>query len=57
MYAQADLAFNEGADLANLTDEAIEAGIVSFVMSGSMQTAGAINSLSSTNTDPDVLLI
>ena len=57
VYAQAglDLAFNEGADLANLTDEAIEAGIVSFVMSGSMQTAGAINSLSSTNTDPDVL--
>ena len=57
VYAQAglDLAFNEGADLSNLTDEAVESAIVSFIMSGSMQTAGAINSLSSTNTDPDVL--
>lgn len=57
VYAQAglDLAFNEQADLSKLTDEAVEAGIVSLMMSGSMQTAGAMNSLSSTSTDPDVL--
>jgi len=56
-YAQAGLeyAFNENADLSNLTDEAIEAGIVSLITTGGMQTAGALKSMVSTSNDPDVL--
>jgi len=56
-YAQAGLefAFNENADLSNLTDEAIEAGIVSLITTGGMQTAGTINTVMSASNDPDVL--
>jgi hypothetical protein len=56
-YTQAGLeyAFNEKADLSNLTDDAFESAIVSFITTGGMQTAGTINTVMSASNDPDVL--